>query len=225
MKKDYILRLIDRLMTAVTRALGLRDAGQYLEALQLLRAEAGRIIGIEGMILEMMSLEELRKAAFSLERQIIAGRFLEEMAVIHDSLDDPGRAASNRSKALDLYCGALADEPDILEGDLWERSNSLAELLASEPLTWDERRLLFAAFGALERYDDAEDTLFALLDDAPEPERIAADGIEFYERLCRLSDDELETGGLPRSEVEESLAELREHSSGPVGPEDGGSVS
>jgi hypothetical protein len=52
--------------------------------------------------------------------------------------------------------------------------------------------------------DKAEDVLFDCLD----KDDAAAPGLAFYERLRTKSDEELERGGLPRTEVEEGRQEL-----------------
>ena len=54
----------------------------------------------------------------------------------------------------------------------------------------------------------AEDVLFHLLEDHPGDESILEAGLSLYDRLLQLSDFKLQSGGLPRDEVEESLAEL-----------------
>jgi hypothetical protein len=55
-------------------------------------------------------------------------------------------------------------------------------------------------------YSKAEDTLFHLIE-SNEPDIIEHDK-GFYERLLKKTDDDLNSGGSPRSEIEEGLREL-----------------
>ncbi len=55
----------------------------------------------------------------------------------------------------------------------------------------------------------AEDARYALLEAAPDDTEIVDWGIEFYERLHGIGDTALETGNLPRSELDTGLVELR----------------
>ena len=59
----------------------------------------------------------------------------------------------------------------------------------------------------------AEDCLFAMLDAESSNPGLVEFGIVFYERLRSQSDANLTAGDLPRSELEASLAELRNRSS------------
>jgi hypothetical protein len=55
----------------------------------------------------------------------------------------------------------------------------------------------------------AEDALYALLEAAPDHLDVMDWGITFYERLQGRSDDDLDAGNLPRSEVEAGLNNSR----------------
>jgi len=55
----------------------------------------------------------------------------------------------------------------------------------------------------------AEDALFAMLEAEPKNPRLIKFGIAFYRRLELQNDASLETGNLPRAEVEAGLADLR----------------
>lgn len=75
---------------------------------------------------------------------------------------------------------------------------------------------LNAQFGVMQyaaaagTYDRAEDALFKALALAPGIPELVELGVEFYEGLLAKDDATLEAGGLPREEIVESLAELRE---------------
>ena len=55
----------------------------------------------------------------------------------------------------------------------------------------------------------AEDTVFDWIDEDPDSTKALEAGIAFYERLQAKTDSELESGDLPRDEVDSGMAELR----------------
>jgi hypothetical protein len=62
---------------------------------------------------------------------------------------------------------------------------------------------------ALGSFSRGEDALFRVLKLIGPNPQVVERGLAFYERLLARADDELEAGGLPRDECEESLARLR----------------
>lgn len=103
-----------------------------------------------------------------------------------DQAWDVGTDATSR--ALALYELSGADE-------------NLAQYLQAE--------LDVVSFGEMsDRFDDAEDALFKVLDLAGDNPDVIQRGMRFYDALLSRTDDELEAGGLPREEVEESRREL-----------------
>ncbi len=58
------------------------------------------------------------------------------------------------------------------------------------------------------RFDDAEDSFFKVLDLAGDNPDVLNRGMKFYDALLTRTDEELEAGGLPREEVEDSRREL-----------------
>ena len=116
------------------------------------------------------------------------------------------RPTDDHMARIDQFVSKLTQERAAQEGV--EVAEPVAEPASGIP--FEIKHNLFPIYERVGRFDKAEDMLFELLDEAqPEEEQaIGNDGIAFYERLLQLSDYELESGGLPRAEVEESLHEL-----------------
>jgi hypothetical protein len=214
-RNDYIMRLIEQFAVVLTRALGLKNISQLTAALELLRSESGRLIGLDGMMLEMLSPDEIRRALHSPEAGLIAGRVLEEMANIHREQDLPGRAQADNFKALDLYAHILEGEAPRIEDDLREHMTLVMSGLEDAELPWGHRRAFVRYYELTRRFDRAEDLLFDLIDEGFDTASLIGEGLTFYDRLLKLTDDELESGGLPRTEVidaRESLERMRSES-------------
>ena len=82
--------------------------------------------------------------------------------------------------------------------------------LAGAPLPLATEARLMQHYERLGQFGRAEDALFAMLEQDPQNPGLAEFGLSFYERLLRQTDGNLESGNLPRAEVEAGLAELRE---------------
>jgi len=211
-RKDYILRLIDELVRVLARVFQLKDLKSFDEALQLLRRESERLLGLDGGMMEILTTEDIRKALRSPEAALVAGRILEEMALIYEQTGEHQRATATAVKALDLYVGLMAYDPDAVDDDYRARMNGLADAIAERDLPWDDRRTLIRCYESLGRYANAEDLLFELIHEGFDRDRIIEDASAFYRRLLSKSDEELRAGGLPRREVNDGMNTLEEMS-------------
>ena len=207
-RNDYIMRLIDEFTRMVVRALGLVDQRRFQEALEVVRAETGRLIGIDGAMLELLDSKSLRKTLRTPERLLIAARALEESAGMYRQAGEASRATANAVKALDLFAGVLASDPDALDGDAMRRARVIATGLDADGLSWDER-VAFAGWAeVVGDYSRAEDLLFDLVNEGLDTERLVNAALAFYDRLQALDDETLEAGGLPRPEAEDGRAHM-----------------
>jgi hypothetical protein len=90
------------------------------------------------------------------------------------------------------------------------RSERITRVLDSEEMAeiW---RKIFEIESRLQRYDHAEDAIFAAIALAKDPTDHVQRGMRFYRALLKLPDEVLEEADLPREEVEEALEELEGH--------------
>jgi len=70
---------------------------------------------------------------------------------------------------------------------------------------------VFRYYERMGRYDRAEDVLYEILEVKPE---FSNEGVQFYERLLKRSDEELVKGNLPRDEVLEGMQEMKKSPAG-----------
>lgn len=141
-------------------------------------------------------------------RVAAASALLAEAANAFDARHRPGDAYAGRLQALGLLIGLAADDP---HADLPAFAADLDALLAAlrphelPARTWQQLWRFFERRGEFGR---AEDALFALLEQEPDTPGLVEMGLEFYRRLLKRHDDELEAGNLPRDEVEAGMVEL-----------------
>lgn len=108
---------------------------------------------------------------------------------------------------LDRYLAMSFDK----SADHTERIDQLINLSTDGELPAETLARVFRYYERVGRFANAEDTLYELLDNAPDDDVYndwADQGLAFYTRLLTHDDYTLQTGGLPRDEVQEGLAKL-----------------
>src|SRR3954451_18363 len=222
-QRDYILRLIEHLgpgAAALLRSAEQRKGHQYREASRTIDQALRQTFGLDSEAVRGLSAEELvallglgRSARLGSEvfgeKLILLASLLGEQADLDAAQNDPEGSAACALKSLQLFLTAITGEAAI-DSLSAERAvaaiESLLPRLAAYELPTPTKRQLWQHYERSGAFANAEDWLFALLDDDP---AALPDGIAFYDRLARCTDQELAHGNLPRDEVAAGRAELR----------------
>jgi hypothetical protein len=215
-RRDYILRMIEEFMQALSRIRSLKKGQRWDEVSEELDGEFKKLVGEGAQAIARLSETEL------LARLMQDGpthALRDKTLVLTTLLKEAGdvAAAENREqegrqyylKALHLLLDTLA------RGDVFEcpefapKVEMLRESLAAAPLPARTHALLMQRYERTGEFAKAEDALFAMLDAEPDNNAIVEFGIAFYQRLLTHSDAALTVANLPRVEVEEGLKELQ----------------
>jgi hypothetical protein len=212
-KNDYIMRLIEQLGLAWAEIVSLIRRGKYNEAEALISRTAQKLLGFDLGLLRGLSdegiIELLRRPdASDVGQYLAAAELLAGQADIDERRRAPDAGYDCNHKALSLFLEAHVGAPDEWSDEYEVKVTDLLRRLASYPLPPALNRKLFHYHEVQRNYELAEDVLFRL-GEAGDPQAGAA-GAEFYARLREKSDAELEQGGLPRDEMEESALEFAE---------------
>ena len=209
-QQDYLMRQLEQAAQALGRILRRALGGDAVGALAMFDEAYKPLLGVGARVvstLDETQLLTLLTAGSSPDLRRVA-RVLEVLKAEGDLYERAGRpqdAAKRYRRAL-VLAGFLARRSDgALDRD------AAAALAAHAPdLDLDAAAKLELAhvLEYLGRYADAEDALFAAIDDEPDKVALVDAGIAFYQRLLALPPERLEAGGLPAAEVRESLAEL-----------------
>jgi tetratricopeptide (TPR) repeat protein len=208
--RDYLMRQIEIAGQMLARILGLAKGGRREEALGLFDQAYQPLLGVSARVVSTLSEEQLLSLLTSgsmpdLRRVATVLELLKVEADLHAE-------AGNRAAAVPRYRRALA-----LAGFLAGRSEALpdaalaadlVERVADLELSAVQRTQLARVLEALGRYADAEDALFEAIDADPDDPGPVDAAIAFCQRLLALDPEALAAGGLPREEVQASLAEL-----------------
>lgn len=211
-RRDYVLAMFEDFGRALARVLRLGDERRFVEA----QAETGRAaeeyLGLSAQQLETMLAADLVALTRTGNAEEDTARWLllvELLQVQGDLYQQEGREAA----AVVLYLKALDVATRVSQRRerlpyFITRLDGLMLRLEGYVLPAGIGLPLMHCYEQAEQFAQAEDVLFHLLEDHPGDETILEAGLSLYDRLLQLSDFKLQSGGLPRDEVEESLAEL-----------------
>lgn len=203
--RDFLMRSIERLVAVFLRVATQKDISEPEELQDEIEEAIGEVLGVAGPF----ALAQGPQAIETLEPAVAAE--VARLLFVHARLSE--KSGRDVRVAAELAVVALRrglDPPfgewtELAAEQLLEHADGLETLFGATNVS----ELFMAAFrwrSSQRDYAEAENWLFAAAEREP---RHAAEGVAFYESALELMDHELERGGLPRDEVEESLHELR----------------
>ena len=214
-RRDYILRMIEEFVAALTRISSLKQGQQWNEAARNIEAEFKRLIGDGSQVERLSETELLARLMHDGPTHLLRDKTLMLVTLLNEAGDVA--AAENRLeagrqchlKALYLLLDTLARGEVFECPEFVPRIEMLVTVLQPTPLPGRTQALLMHHYERTGEFAKAEDALFALLDAGPHDDEIITFGVAFYQRLLAQSDAALNTANLPRTEAEEGLKELQ----------------
>jgi tetratricopeptide (TPR) repeat protein len=215
-RRDYILRMIEEFIQALSRIRALKKEQLWSEAATSLDDEFKRLIGAGAQAVAQLSQTELVARLIRGEptqvvhtKTLLLVTLLQEAGDLATRQERPEEARACYSKGLNLLLYSLA------AGEVQEMPEFVPSLevfvssLNEASLPVETNAMLMQHYERTGEFAKAEDALFAMLEAEPKNLRLIKFGIAFYRRLELQNDASLETGNLPRAEVEAGLADLR----------------
>jgi hypothetical protein len=210
-RRDYLLRMIERLAQIIARILGQKDLKSAEEALIEID-QAGKMFGgLDRTMISSFATEDLislmhaggtfdtNKCLAIAELQYAEGQVLE-------ACDREGEYMIRFQRSLRFFLEAVTEDRNIPAGRYDEKIHTLVQKLHDIVFPLALQKKLFQYYEDRGEYAKAEDVLFELLETNPVESR--NDGIVFYKHLLLKTDAELEQGNLPRKEIEEGLQNI-----------------
>lgn len=209
-QRDYFMRMIAQMTEAIGQVLRLRQEHKHEEALIVIDELLEKHFRLNGRLVRSLSEEDLirlmSKNGISDTDQLQAVALLiKQEAILRDEMgmESESFALNVRSLRLFIRLSLMEAEPVIVRPE--EQIEELLEALAPYELPDSAKRLLMEWHESQGRYDKTEDVMHELLESGA---LTAADAAGTYERLLGMSDERLEAGGLPRTEIEQALSAL-----------------
>src|SRR4051812_22969425 len=216
-RRDYILRMIEEFMQALSRIRSLKKDQHWQQAAVALDEEFNRLIAQAAEAVARLTETELLA---SLIRGEPTQAVHTKMLMLTTLLKEAGDLASAQAqfetsrasylKGLNLLLRAMSNADADELPEFVPKIEVFAAALEDSPLPLDTQALLMQHFERSCEFAKAEDALFIILEAEPNDPQVLSFGISFYERLRTESDDKLIAGNLPRAEVEAGLDELRD---------------
>jgi tetratricopeptide (TPR) repeat protein len=212
-RRDYVLRMIEEFIRALTSIRALKREQRWEEARQELEAAIKNLVGAPDAT--QLSESELRTRLLQAgpsqgfrDRVLLATTLLREAGDIAVANGHPEEGQTQYLKALHL----LLDAPDENESrelpEFVPKVDQLVAALDGVALPLGTHALLMRHYEATGQFAKAEDALGRMLDAEPGNVRLIEFGNAFYRRLLAQSDAALTAGNLPRGEVEEGMRRL-----------------
>ncbi len=208
--RDYILRMIDVLSRALAKILFLKDGNNFKEALHELNMATKELIGMDRIFIHSVSDSQLVTLMEPEENLLspkcyLLGIVFKEEAEISKQQGNEEEYIDFNMRSLYMFVEGIERSKVMIEKDHLKKIDEVIDKLNNYELPEDIKGKLFYYYEYTGKFDKAEDVLFSLVD---EDNSYLNKGIDFYERLLKKNDTELEKGNLPRIEVEESLKDL-----------------
>lgn len=208
--RDYILRMIQQLSRVLAKILKLKQEQQFDAALFEVNAAGKKLLRLDlDMLAEFdeENLVETFRPANNLDAMsclITAELLLSKIEL--DSFAEE-KKVDLRKKALRLFLEAVTTLETLLTDEVLEKILQLEQLLENHALSGETFHAQFRLREYRAEYAEAENYLFLWANTgAVEALR---EGEKFFWRLRRLSDSQLLSGGLPREELDDGIADLR----------------
>lgn len=221
LRRDYILRIVEKAAQMLARIREQTDAGEYAEAgenldsvfVQLMGSGAEQICRLSDTeLLARITTEGPTQAVPEKIRLLVA--LLQQAGLLHAAEDRENEAQTCWLKALNLLLTLQMEDIDSELSQFIPTVDLLRDQLRDADLPLSTLAALWRHYEHIGAYARAEDTLFLLLEAQPDNPDLLSEAKAFYERLLRESDVALNDGNLPRAEVSAGLAKLSEMKAG-----------
>jgi len=215
-RRDYILRMIEEFLQALSRIRALKKGQSLNEAAVALDEEFSRLTSQGASAVAALSETELLAKLIQGDTQSVHTKILMLTTLLKEAGElaaAQGRNADSRScylKGLHLLLHSMATGEPHESPDFVPKIEIFLAALQGEALPLQTEAMLMQHYERSGQFAKAEDALYSMLDIESQNARVVEFGIAFCQRLEGASDAALNAGGLPRAEVETGLANLRD---------------
>lgn len=220
-QRDYILRMIEEMSRVVAQIVYQREIKDYQATHELIDEQFKQTLGMGSGFLHSLPDETLLSmlttlGSLNVEKCWLVALLLKAEGDLYADEQDESKSYYSYLKSCNLFLEALYDQNQQKDIEKIAEIEELLEKLEEYELPLRTRQLLFWYFEYTERYAEAEDTLFNILEaeafdeteSIEDVEEILAKGEAFYARLLSKNDSALESGHFSRAEIRAGLVRL-----------------
>lgn len=204
------MRVISQLAAVLASVLRLVKLNRHEEALEEIQTSSKQLLGMDLRLLTTLSDAEFIRLLslgdrFDVEKCVVIAELLKILGDVRHEQGEEEEGVRARLTALSMFLELSRQEAGTLPREYYETVESIIKTLTPAGIPAGLNKKLFGYYESLGRFDKAENVLFEI---AEEDGSFVEDGLKFYERLRTKSDEELECGNLPRSEIDSSVQDL-----------------
>ena len=210
---DFIIRMIRQATAVLKRIIGLKQAGDYQEALEEINHSLEQLLGMDIEIIRMMdddSIYEIltQNDQIDLERLgFIADLYKEEGDIL--LLQNQKQQSENYYlSSLNYYLKVSINSESSSQKELSQKIEEIIQKLGSYNYPNKTLYDLFCYFENNEQYAKAENTITTLASRPENNPNVKSELLSFYKRLLEVEPKVLITNGLSRKQVQNRLKEL-----------------
>jgi tetratricopeptide (TPR) repeat protein len=179
--EDYLMRIINQVIAALMTAIGLRKAGKYSEARQMIEQAIQQLTGLSTSLIDLMDDASVlsmlsTNGQLDIERLAVLGDLYQEKGGISFELGQPKPGIFAYTRALRLILEVVLGDDSRLSPESMVKIDALVQKLDQNPLPID--------------------TQLALSD--------------YYRRLLDKDDQTLAAGGTSRKQIDGALTKLQD---------------
>jgi hypothetical protein len=215
-RRDYILRMIEECIEALTQIRALQKDQRWEEARLAVDAQCEKLASAGAWKLAQLSeMELLARLAQDQPTQTVRTRLFLMISLLQEAAQiaaAEGRIADAREiglKALHVLLEVSAQSEAGEHPAFAPGVEVLVNALAGAPWPVCTQIMLMRHYESTGQLAKAEDTLYSILDATADDPASLEFGAAFYGRILRQNDAMLQGGNLPRDEAEEGLRELK----------------
>ena len=213
LSEDRFLWMFNLALTGLLNAVRLRTAKLYQEAMDVIQHTLEEFFGLDIDVLNQVDdtslLESMRQdGVLDLERVAIAADLFHEAGTLYSIQNRPVEAQTNYVRALYFYLEVVLNTEEEIPEELSGKIDELYGTLGINDVSIETQLSLYYYFDRQSNYREEKAALNELLLNDGIQEEMSEEGLALYERLAEKSDQELETGGITRGEVEEGMRRL-----------------
>lgn len=208
-QKDYIMRMIEQLTTAIAALLGSKSKTRIEECHQMLNGALYDLTGMREETLLKLSHKDLISIIsggkqINTKKCLALAEMLKLKAEV--SRDNPARSFDLYLKSFNIFVEVTLERSTV-DNNSDQTINEIIDVIKRYEIPKESKQLLFRYYELTGHYDKAEDVLFKMLNSNSRDDMadMVDEGFSFYERLKGKTLVELKGGNLPLGEVIEGL--------------------
>lgn len=212
--EDYIMRMINQMVAVLAKLIGLKEAGQYQSAQQVIDQSLEQLLGLKPQLLKNMDDDSIvnlltSQGELGMERLYIIAELYQHEGDILMAQNRTQEALFDYQRALSFYLTLPDNQDSNRSSEIDQKISDLSIKLENINLPVAILYQLFEFYERNAKYETNEEVILRIIDAPQVDSHIIENLISYYERLLEIEGANTSSGGLTRTKVENNLERLK----------------